>query len=317
MSATFAGQGRVHNHGMTTVKSNALHTAEHFISRSARLLDRHRFAHLFTGGPAEPVRTVLEAYRNVDGGYGNGLYPDLRGHGSQPLAVKYALRYHDELGPITEELARTTTTYLTAVGHPNGGVPPVTPAALHTEASPHWRTLAADHPAGALRPTAAIVALLHKHHTPSSWRDRATAFCWTRIDALHWTDPDEAQAVCAFLEHAPDRDRAETALARLTPMIRAVIETDPERPGTVRRPLDLAPHPRSLARRLFSDDEIQGNLDLLEAAQRPDGGWDTVREHWTATATEEWRGMTTIRRLLTLQAYGRLTTGAPDRNPGP
>ncbi|MDA2809001.1 prenyltransferase [Nocardiopsis suaedae] len=302
---------------MTTVKADALHAAEHFMSRSARLLDRHRFAYLFTGGPAEPVRTVLDGYRNIDGGYGNGLYPDLRGHGSQPLTVKYALRHLDELGPIHDDDATAITAYLTSVSHPNGGVPPVTPAARHTEASPHWRTVAAQHPHGALRPTAAIAGLLHKHHTPGPWRDRATAFCWTRIDALHWTDPDEAQAVCTFLEHAPNRARAEAALDRLTPMIRAVIETDPQRPGTVRRPLDIAPHPRSLARRMFTDAEIDGNLDLLETTQLPDGGWDTAREHWTELATREWRGMATIRRRLTHQAYGRLTPGAPDRNTGP
>ena len=35
---------------------DTLEKAQDFIARNARLLDRHRFAHLFTGAPGEPDR---------------------------------------------------------------------------------------------------------------------------------------------------------------------------------------------------------------------------------------------------------------------
>ncbi|GAA1099077.1 prenyltransferase [Nocardiopsis composta] len=290
---------------MKTVTADALHAAEHFISRTARLLDRRRYDYLFAAGPAEPVRAALDAYRNIDGGYGNGLYPDLRGHRSEPLAVEYALRHLLELGPVPPETATGITTYLTSVTSRDGGAPPVTPGTRYTEAAPQWRN-ADTSPRGALRPTAAIAGLLYKGRITGPWRDRATAFCWTRIAALHWTDPDEAMAVCTFLHHVPDQARAAAEADRLAPMIRAAIELDADRPGTARRPLDLAPTPDSLARRMFTDQEIENNLDLLERTQQPDGGWPTARPYWTERARDDWRGMATIRRLLVLRAYGRL-----------
>ncbi|WP_067971151.1 prenyltransferase [Nocardiopsis trehalosi] len=289
---------------MTMVTSEALRTAEHFISRNARLLDRLRFAYHFQSGPTGPVLTALDCYRNIDGGYGNGLDPDLRGHGSQPLAVETALRLLDELGPLPRDTAASACRYLTGVARPDGGVPPVLPSARHTDAAPQWHD--ADDFTGALRPTAALAGLLHKHHACGPWRDRATAFSWTRIGALHWTDPEEAIAVCTFLQHVPDRPRADAELTRLRPMIRAVIDLDPDSTGPVHHPLDIADHPDHIARRIFTDAEIEAHLDALERAQLPDGGWDTPLSTWTPTAHTERRAMTTVRNLLVLRAYGRL-----------
>ncbi|MDA0567408.1 prenyltransferase [Streptomonospora sp. S1-112] len=294
---------------MSMVTSEALRSAEHFIWRNARLIDRHRFAFHFRSGPAGPVRSALESYRNVDGGYGNGLEPDLRGHGSQPLAAATALGYLDELGPIPRDVGADLCRYLTSVTHANGGVPCVLPSARHTEAAPWWRE-GADH-SGALYPTATIVGLLHRHHLCHAWRDRATAFCWTRIGALRWTEPDQAIAVCTFLQHVPDRPRAEAEFTRLAPAIRAGIATDPAATGHVHKPLDLAPQPGHIARRLFTDDEIAAHLDALVADQRPDGGWDITWPAWAEAARNEWRGILTVHRLLTLRAYGRIAEEVP------
>ncbi|GAB3205946.1 hypothetical protein GCM10027294_06500 [Marinactinospora endophytica] len=291
---------------MTT---DTLHAAEHFIMRNARLLDRHRFAFHFHSGPDAPVRTVLDGYRNVDGGYGNALEPDLRGHGSQPRAVETALRVLDELGPLPRADVVRVCSFLTYATARNGGVPPVLPSVRHTETAPRWR--ARTDFAGALAPTAAIAGLLHRHHITHPWRDRATAFCWSRIAALHWTEPEEAVAVCTFLEHAPDQQRARAELARLAPMIRATIVLDAHAQGEVHTPLDLAPHPNHIARSLFDDDQINAHLDRLAGAQHADGGWDFPGEHWCAAATEEARGAITVQRLLTLRAYGRLGEHAP------
>src|SRR5690625_6631943 len=96
---------RAYRRNMTVVTWDSFRAAEHFTMRNARLLDRHRFDFLFQAGSAENVRAALAAYRNIDGGYGNGLDPDLRGHASQPVAVELALRLLDELGPLSQPLA--------------------------------------------------------------------------------------------------------------------------------------------------------------------------------------------------------------------
>ncbi|TQN31466.1 hypothetical protein FHX37_1370 [Haloactinospora alba] len=294
---------------MTTMTPEALRAAEHFITRNARLLDRHRFAFHFHSGPAAPVRSVLEAYRNIDDGYGNGLEPDIRGHGSQPAAVEWALRHLDELGTISQETGSSVCHYLTGITDNTGGVPPVLPNVRYTEAAPWWRER--ENFEAALHPTAAIAGLLHKHHISHQWRDQATAFCWTRLDALRWTDPCEAMAICTFLQHAPNRQRAEAELDRLAPMIRAVIELDPQATGYVHTPLDLASHPDHIARQLFTDAEIDKHLDALQEQQADDGGWNVNWNSWVDSATLEWRGILTVQRLLTLRAYGRIDSYLP------
>ena len=55
-----------------------LAAAETFIWSAARLVDRHRYAMLFEDGSADPVLAALSGYRNLDGGFGHELEPDLR-----------------------------------------------------------------------------------------------------------------------------------------------------------------------------------------------------------------------------------------------
>ncbi len=294
---------------MTVVTWDSYRAAEHFIMRSARLVDRHRFAYHFQSGPAEPVRAALVAHRNLDGGYGNSLDPDLRGHSSQPVATELALRHLDELGTIPEDLGYGVCRYLTSVSNDDGGLPDVLPNVRHTEAAP-WYQHTTDF-SSRLDVTASITGLLHKNHITHPWRDHATAFCWKRIDALGWTDPHEAIGICRFLQYVPDRPRALTAMNHLSTMIRAVIDVHPRATGHVHTPLDLASHPHHIARPLFTDTEIEHNLEVFEDQQRPDGGWDACWDHWDTTATFEREGMRTIQRLRILRAYGHLVPDLP------
>src|SRR5690606_37910934 len=98
--STTGGGPRPYGRPMTrSIDAAALDAAERFVRRDARLLDRHRFAHQFRGGPAGAVVAALVPYANPDGGFGNALEPDLRGAASQPEAVAVALRVLDELAP--------------------------------------------------------------------------------------------------------------------------------------------------------------------------------------------------------------------------
>ncbi|GHC88088.1 hypothetical protein GCM10007079_32780 [Nocardiopsis terrae] len=283
--------------------------AEHFTMRSARLLDRHRFAYLFQSGPAQPVHTTLTAYRNLDGGYGNGIDPDLRGHASQPASTEVALRYLDELGALPEHLGNGICRYLTTASNDDGGLPAVLPNVRYTQAAPWYQHT--DDFSSRLDTTAMITGLLHKRNITHPWRDHATAYCWKRIDALHWTNAHEAVSICSFLQHVPDRARAVSAMNHLAHRIRAVIDVHPRATGHVHTPLDLACHPHHIARPLFTDNEIERNLDAFEEQQRPDGGWDATWDHWDTAATIEREGMRTIQRLRILRAYGRLQPDLP------
>ncbi len=294
---------------MTVVTWDSYRAADHFIMRSARLIDRHRFAYHFQSGPDEPVRTALAAHRNLDGGYGNGLDPDLRGHASQPVATEIALRYLDELGPIPTEIGNSVCRYLGSVTNDDGGLPAVQPSARHTEAAPWYQK--ADDFRSRLDVTTTITGLLHRNNISHPWRDTATAYCWKHIDALNWTDPHEAIGVSCFLQHVPDRERAIKAMNHVSHMIRAVIDVHPRATGHVHTPLDLACHPGHIARPLFSDNEIARNLEAFEQQQRADGGWDACWDHWDTAATLEREGMRTIQRLRILRAYDRVQPDLP------
>ncbi|GAA1071395.1 hypothetical protein GCM10009642_00680 [Nocardiopsis metallicus] len=294
---------------MTVVTWDSYLAADHFVMRSARLVDRHRFAYHFQAGPDQPVRAALAAHRNLDGGYGNALDPDLRGHASQPAAVEIALQYLDELGPIPEDIGQGVCRYLASISNDDGGLPPVLPNVRYTEAAPWYQKT--DDFGSRLDITAMITGLLHKSNITHPWRDRATAYCWKHIDGLNWTDPHEAIGICAFLQYVPDRARAVSAMNHIAHMIRAVFDVHPRTTGHVHTPLDLACHPDHIARPLFSDAEIERNLEAFENQQRADGGWEACWDHWDTTATLEREGMRTIQRLRILRTYSRVQPDLP------
>ena len=71
-------------------------------------------------------------------------------------------------------------------------------------------------------------------------------------------------------------------------------------------PLDFAPNPDSIARRLVDEATIEAHLDHLAAGQAEDGGWTFNWLAWSPVATSEWRGSLTVDALRTLRANGRL-----------
>lgn len=84
-----------------------------------------------------------------------------------------------------------------------------------------------------------------------------------------------------------------------------LVALDPEAPGEVHGPLEYAPLPGSLARRLFDEQTITAHLDHLARGQRDDGGWTFNWQVWSPLAELEWRGSVTVDALCVLRANGR------------
>jgi hypothetical protein len=282
-----------------------LSTATDFIWRTARLLDRRRFAHLFLEGDRQAVLAALRPYQNPDGGFGNGLEPDIRGPISQPIPTWTALCILDEAEAFDDPMVARACDYLLSITTAEGGVPFALPSVRDYPRAPWWEADA--QPPAALNPTAAIAALLHKHGIAHPWLSGATDYCWRTLDALGETSPYEMRAVFPFLDFAPDRSRAEAAFARVGPKIleQKLVALSPTTADDTHSPLAFAPRPQSLARRLFSDEVIEAHLDALAAAQQEDGGWPINWLAWNPAAALEWRGAVTIEALTTLRAYGR------------
>ncbi|MFF5246395.1 hypothetical protein ACFY3V_19085 [Streptosporangium sp. NPDC000095] len=288
------------------MSDSILDTASAFILREGRLLERRLFATLFQAAPATGVVDALRGYRNEDGGFGHGLEPDKRCPESLPIDVEVAFQTLSTAGvPGTDPMVSHACDWLATVAAPDGAVPLSLPVMEAYPRAVHWSDWTY---APGLNPTAGLAGLLHGMGVEHPWLTRATDWCWS---ALEKGFPDDAHAMSetlVFLEHVPDRDRAERLAERVGEWLPQLkwYRSDPADPEYGVSPLHLAPHPDSRWRRLFSDDVIEGHLDRLAADQRPDGGWAITWEPPGAAATLEYRGVETLRALQVLGAYGRV-----------
>jgi hypothetical protein len=279
--------------------------AERFLAASGRVLDRRRFERLFSAGDARAVRDAVAAYRNDDGGFGHALEPDGRTPASQPAAVALALATLHEADAWDEELAVGACDWLERTAPAEGGATFVLPSIGGWPHAPWWepeRGLPAS-----LVSTGQIAGTLHARGVEHPWLKRATELLWSRVEELADLGPYELRGVLAFLQHVPDRSRAEAAFERVGTLLleRGLVALDPDAPGEVHGPLDYAPMPDSLARRLFDAETIAAHLDRLAGGQLEDGGWTFNWPAWSPLAELEWRGCVTVDALRVLRANGR------------
>ncbi|UUN29551.1 hypothetical protein [Streptomyces sp. FIT100] len=290
--------------------------AEHFIWLTARVLEQRRFAYHFLGADAEPVEAALSAYLNADGGYGHALDPDLRGPVSQPLHTAHALRVLDSIGRCGGLRVERICRYFTDVATEDGALPAIHPSQRGYPSAPFIPVV--DDPPSELLATGPVVGLLHRNQVWHAWLFRATDFCWAAVDALEKSHPYEIEAAVAFLDGVPDRSRAEAAADRLGRLVREqrLVVLDPGRqdsypvapgyaPGERHFPYDFARLPGSLARRWFTDEEMERSLDHLASEQQRDGGWPIRWREWAPGTALESRPIVSIEALRTLRAHGR------------
>jgi len=298
--------------------------AESFLAAHARVLDRRAFQRLFAGGPAGPVRDAVAAYRNADGGFGHGLEPDCRAAASQPAAVEMALRIMHSCDAWDERLARDAVDWLAAVAPAEGGAAFVEASVSEGPHAPWW-VPEDGHPASLIQ-TGQIAGLLYARGLAHPWLDRAAEVMWSRIGQLAGAGGYELIGVVSFLDQVPDRRRAEAALDQVAPLLAPGRGApDPEADGSdaggsaagdsaagdsaagepAHTPLDFAPRPGSIARRLFDPAAIEADLDRLAAGQRDDGGWMFDWPSWSPAAEADWRGFLTVDALRVLRANGR------------
>ena len=289
---------------------NQFTAARDFILRQGRLLERRLFATCFEGAPAAGVIDALRGYRNEDGGFGHGLEPDKRCPASLPIDVEVALQALTAAGTVDHALIVSACDYLAkvATGVSRGGAVPLAfPVIEAYPRAEHWTDWTYE---PALNPTAGLVGLLRQLGVDHAWVDEAAAWCWEQLVGAELpADAHALREVLVFLEHAPERDRADAIAGNVRDQLATAswFRLDPDEPGYGLSPLSIAPAADSRWRVLFSEDVLNAHLDRLQRNQQPDGGWPISWEPPGDAARLEWRGAVTLDALRTLVSYGRIS----------
>jgi hypothetical protein len=285
--------------------------ARDFIYANARLLDRRRFEFHFANGGPEPVLDALRAYQNADGGFGSALEPDMRVPDSQPIATEFALLIMDEIGKADPSMLQGIMRYFKQEQRVSGGLPRATVRVNAYPHAPWWNT--DDDSLGSLNPTGRMLGLLYKlraltGHEDEEWLKRSLNFVWGQIPRANPVDYHDVIQCIAFLEHTPDRERAEAVMKTVDHWLQqpGTIELDPKAKGYVHKVLDWAKAPESYAKKWISEADVERHLDDLIQNQQEDGGWTVSFPAISQGNASEWRGLITVDRLFTLKAYGRL-----------
>lgn len=288
------------------VSGTAFERARGFIFANARRVDRAVYETVFEAGDGEALVAALGAYRNVDGGFGHALEPDLRTPSSQPLHTETALAMLKQANVRRPDLADACCDYLARVARSDCALPAFTLEALDHPAAAHWQSGFGAQPS--LDRTCGVVASLAWHGATHPWFEAARAACSKHIQSA---DIDEAHHLRYAFEAAEgllDGDARKLTLVRLRSMLEHadffVAETPVERYGLT--PLQFVPTPHSAARAVFDDASIERHLDDLLARQSEDGGWPIHFDPPSEAARTEWRGSWTVDALVTLRAWGRI-----------
>ncbi|MGA8114061.1 MAG: hypothetical protein WCA46_10405 [Actinocatenispora sp.] len=256
----------------------------------------------------------IEAYRNPDGGFGNGLEADALAPASQPLAADSAFDILTDVAGATgntairaraAQAAAATLDHLDSVAGSDGGLPIVLPSVAGFPRAEHWGD--GVFPPG-LNPTAKLVANARALGLDHPWMKRAAQFCRSAIEGLEpGTDAHTALCVVPFLETELDRDESRAAYEEMLARADQLELFKPmPGPGYGLTPLDFAPDPSSPRRRFFATEAIEAHLDQLASAQQDDGGWPLS---WTPPGPGPvlaWRGVVTLSALRVLRANHRI-----------
>jgi hypothetical protein len=288
-----------------------IESAQRFVLTNARLLDRHRLAVILHGAPVLPVLDALRAYRNPDGGFGHALEPDIRDPGSQPASTLHALEVLAGVEALDDRMVSEAAAWVATIAAPDGGVPMVLPTAAAYPRAP-WMQPSS----GGSFLTFALAARLRDAGSEEPWLDRATDWCWAELEGGGELSANGVKFALDFLDTVPDEPRAIAVIERLRPRLEAD-GSIPVRGGTEDEritPLALSERPDGRSRALFTDDQIEADLERLESGQQDDGGWTFDWAAWSPGQSVEWRGAMTLWVLTALRAHGRVAVPVEDRS---
>lgn len=283
--------------------------AEEFVFSHGRLLERRRISLLLHGGSHEGALTALGAYRNPDGGFGNGLEPDIRSPHSEPLSTLTALDLLASWNLTGHPWVRSALEWVASISGVDGSIPFVTEASLEW---PHAPWVQAGPGGSHLTYGFAAAALLTGFE--GGWAEAAADWCRRTMSrpgvAAEPQLPElpayEAKYAVRFLTAGGAGDpTAHPVLEALSTRLR----TDGSLPVPGGAPeerihaVDLLHNPwtpdvaAALPDRLVPEGLMARDRRWLADGQGPDGGWTVDWPAWCPAQGLEWRGVRTVEAL--------------------
>jgi hypothetical protein len=295
--------------------------AKQFICEQARPLEQRLFAYHFESGSAEDVLEELAEFQNADGGFGNALESDVRLPDSSAIATTVGLEILREVKATEANwLVKGAIRYLVEsydaeleswIAVPEKAVTaPHAPWWGFDEYPPERWNGCVDNP----RPL--ILGYLFEYGglVQPDLRETVAKAAMSRLPSL----PEKMQAddvgcyaALAGMKAAP-REMSEAIVTKLRNIIDQSVTRDPAQWGGYSfKPLKVITSPDSPFAESLKN-EIELNLDYEMERQREDGCWapnwswgDAFPEAWKE-AEKEWKGVLTVKTLVTLRNFGRL-----------
>ena len=113
--------------------------AKDFIFSQGRLLERKLFERFFEDGSSEACLQALLAYRNPDGGFGNGIEPDLMCPDSTAIGAESALFVLDLLDHQDPAIVHPLVNWIVANQSETGAIPHPPPGLHDYPHQPWWQ----------------------------------------------------------------------------------------------------------------------------------------------------------------------------------
>lgn len=290
-----------------------LDRAHAFMTGHARVLDRRRFEATVLNSDAAraAIITGLDAYWNADGGYGWGLEPDLRAPESQPGAALHAFEALAAAGPRTSPHVAGLLDWLERVSLDDGGLPFALPIADTTACAPFWAS--ADPSESSLQISAAVAAQAHRAARwddtirTHPWLEQATRYCFEQIHRIE--EPPFAYVLSFSLQLLDIAAETYAEGGELLEHLMQFVPADGALPvagGAEGETIHVSSEPGLPLYDLLKPEAVEDEVDHLEQAQLPDGGWSVDFTSYSEAAVLEWRGYTTVNAVATLRANGRV-----------
>lgn len=271
-----------------------------FVREHGRALDAAWLDLVLGRGPADAVVMAVAAYQNADGGFGNGIEPDLRTPASTAIATTVGLRALRAAGvDARHEGARAAIAWLVdAVDRERWVWPIVTPAVDEAPHAPWWtwsEDLAASWNGFRFNPSAEALGYLYDYAelVPADVLHGTTRRLLDDLDGQHGPrDYYETQCLSHLHDSRalPDAIREQVRAA----LYRAVSMLDPD--DLHANYTALIPDPDSVLAAAYGD-RLHRALVEAVASQDGDGGWTPFWD-WSSVnrpawrrALAEWRGV--------------------------